>query len=403
MKLKSNQPPREFAIGRGQPIVMKDCARIELEPDEQVTFTTAAGAEYDVARKAWGFYATPSLNGRLLNFGLRAALVKSPLGKYYVLLMERGHEDQFERYLDLEGNVVVRWLDDDADLAAIEGAPGSVTLAKMPLHCPCGADRFTTVHTYFAPPAGETRFPWASPYRRELVRCSVCGHFLSFHQMDDRTLYDGSYVNATYGGDDGLRATFERITRLDPAQSDNVGRVARVRAFAEQHFGVRPRGPSILDVGSGLCVFLHRMRALGWDCTALDPDPRAARHARETVGVRAVCADFMGAEPLDLGRFDVLSFNKVLEHVRDPIAMLRRSARHLAAGGFVYIELPDGEMAIGDPIGPAREEFFIEHHHVFSAASLALLSARAGFRLAALERLQEPSTKYTLRAFLLGG
>src|SRR5881628_2648488 len=80
MKVSERNPPREFQTGRGEPIVIRDCARIRLEPDEQVTFVTPAGAEYDVARKAWGFYATPSLNGRLLNFGLRAALIRSFVG-----------------------------------------------------------------------------------------------------------------------------------------------------------------------------------------------------------------------------------------------------------------------------------------------------------------------------------
>jgi hypothetical protein len=60
--------------------------------------------------------------------------------------------------------------------------------------------------------------------------------------------------------------------------------------------------------------------------------------------------------------------------------------------------VPDGEAAAAD--GPGREEFFIEHWHAYSASSLALTAERAGFRLEELERLREPSTKFTLRAFL---
>ena len=51
--------------------------------------------------------------------------------------------------------------------------------------------------------------------------------------------------------------------------------------------------------------------------------------------------------------------------------------------------------------GAGREEFFVEHHHVFSPASIALLAMRSGFRVISIERLQEPSEKYTLRAFLV--
>ncbi len=53
-----------------------------------------------------------------------------------------------------------------------------------------------------------------------------------------------------------------------------------------------------------------------------------------------------------------------------------------------------------DPDGPDREEFFIEHLHVFSMASLGLLAQRAGFAVDSAERLREPSGKYTLVAFL---
>ena len=49
--------------------------------------------------------------------------------------------------------------------------------------------------------------------------------------------------------------------------------------------------------------------------------------------------------------------------------------------------------------GPGREEFFIEHHHVFSPASLVLMAEKAGLSLTRLERLREPSSKFTLAMF----
>src|SRR5262249_37657321 len=145
-------------------------------------------------------------------------------------------------------------------------------------------------------------------------------------------------------------------------------------------------------------VFPARMREAGWDCTALDPDPRAAAHARDVAGVNAVTGDFFNLDRSTLGTFDAVTFNKVLEHVEEPVAMLREAAALLEPGGFVYAEVPDGEAASRD--GPDREEFFIEHHHVFSPASLALMATRACYDVRALERLREPSGKYTVFAFL---
>jgi len=96
----------------------------------------------------------------------------------------------------------------------------------------------------------------------------------------------------------------------------------------------------------------------------------------------------------------VITFNKVLEHIVDPVKVLAKAKEHLNPQGFVYIELPDGEVASKE--GKGREEFFIDHPHIFSEASVECLARRAGFNVRLLERLQEPSTKYTLYAFLHG-
>ena len=273
----------------------------------------------------------------------------------------------------------------------------SALLSPMPpLECACAAQRFEQVHLYEAAPAGEVRFPFSGGnYRRSIERCGECTHYVTRHGMDTSGLYSGAYVDATYGDLDGVKRTFERIASLPENKSDNAGRVARILEYAAPHFSALGRAPRILDVGSGLCVFLHRMKQAGWDCTALDPDARACQHARTTVGVKAIHADFVRDD--GFGHFEVIAFNKVLEHVPEPVAMLRKAAHYLKPGGFVYVELPDAEGAARDGFG--REEFFIEHLHIFTARSFALLVERAGFRLVGLQQVREPSSKYTLRGF----
>ena len=122
MKVVPLDPPRVFNAGGTPPVLLRDCGRIMLEPDELVTFVTESGAEYDVGRKVWGFYATPSLNGRLRSFGWRVALVRNPAGRYYVLLLEAGRDGEFNEYLSREQQTLVCWLDRDEHLAAIAAA-----------------------------------------------------------------------------------------------------------------------------------------------------------------------------------------------------------------------------------------------------------------------------------------
>lgn len=127
MKFTPNDPPRGFAVGNSpNKIVITDCGTVRLDPDEQVTFVTARGAEYDVARKDWGFYATPSLNGRLERFGLRAVLVcNRATGRYFLLLVERGEEPRLNNYMAQEGLEVVAWLDSTAALEELARRMGN--------------------------------------------------------------------------------------------------------------------------------------------------------------------------------------------------------------------------------------------------------------------------------------
>lgn len=260
------------------------------------------------------------------------------------------------------------------------------------MSCPfCAAGELEPAFSYEDPPPGETPFGLTrEEYRREYRRCPRCGHYLARLSVPVETLYSGAYVDATYESAEGLERSYRRIMELPRESSDNWQRVDRI-------VGRLGRVGTVLDVGSGLGVFPARMKEEGWSVTALDPDPRAVEHSRRVVGVEAVCADFFEAD--HLGTFDLVTLNKVLEHVPEPVAMLRRAGTLVRPPGAVYLEVPDGEGAARDPDGAMREEFFIEHLHVFSMASVALLTQQAGLTVQAAERVREPSGKYTLFAF----
>lgn len=263
---------------------------------------------------------------------------------------------------------------------------------RATLRCPCDKAHLRPGFAYDSPPEGETRFDLgAQTYARGYDVCDVCGHWFGRHDLDLSGLYDRDYVDATYGDAAGMRARFEKIMALPPERSDNRARVARIQAFARAN-GIEPG--RILDVGAGLGVFPAAMMEQGWRAWALEPDPRTQVHLRAlgVAGVGGAIADLAPCAP-----FDAISFNKVLEHVEDPAALLAESRPLLAADGFVYIELPDAAAA---EAGPGREEFFIEHHHVFSPTSVAMLCERAGFSLRQLVRIREPSGKFTVAGFV---
>lgn len=109
MKIIKNKPPRKFKPNKR--IVLKDCGKIYLESNEQVTFVTKKKQEYDVCKKDWGFYATPSINGRLKSFNFKTALIKNIISKkIYLFLIEEGEEMKFYKYLKKENCKILKWL-----------------------------------------------------------------------------------------------------------------------------------------------------------------------------------------------------------------------------------------------------------------------------------------------------
>ena len=178
-------------------------------------------------------------------------------------------------------------------------------------------------------------------------------------------------------------------------RSDNNGRVRRIIDFARRHlYGTEK--PTLLDIGSGLGVFPYCIKQLGWNCTALDPDPKASRHLTENLGIHTLNVDLLKFDTANLSKFNVITLNKVLEHLEDPIEMLTKALSILSKEGFIYVEVPDILSSID---GPQREEYFIEHHHVFSPESLVATAERAGLLMKCLTREREPSGKYSIFGF----
>ena len=98
MRVKIKKKPRKFKVNVGKKkIILKDIGRVYLKKNEQITFKYL-NTEYDVAKKDWGHYATPSINGRLKKFGFRTFLIKNKKNKIYVFLVHNNKIKSFKKY-----------------------------------------------------------------------------------------------------------------------------------------------------------------------------------------------------------------------------------------------------------------------------------------------------------------
>jgi len=256
----------------------------------------------------------------------------------------------------------------------------------------CNSVEHELLAAFTTPRIGENTFGIKN-YYRELWRCNVCGLFSNRHRHDLSRIYEGLYGQAAY--DYGKqKSKFDAIMNLPAEKSDNRGRVNRVISYMdERHVGLER---DVLDVGCGMAVFPAVMKEQGWSVTAIDPNPLSVEHAEKLAKVNAIVGSFPSVEIPQ--KYALITFNKVLEHIQNFIECLSAAKSYLADGGVVYIELPDGEMAI--EAGTDRQEFFLEHYYAFGFSSLALLAKQADFYVQRMERIVDPSGKRTIFAFL---
>lgn len=133
---------------------------------------------------------------------------------------------------------------------------------------------------------------------------------------------------------------------------------------------VKP-GMRVLDIGSSSGFTLAPLRELGCECVGIEVSAEYADYARGR-GLTVYGSD---AELAAAGEapFDLVIHYYVLEHVTDPVEFLRGCLSHLAEGGRMLFEVPNGN----DPLTslyrvPEFEEFYWwrAHHWYFTPRSL---------------------------------
>jgi 2-polyprenyl-3-methyl-5-hydroxy-6-metoxy-1,4-benzoquinol methylase len=138
---------------------------------------------------------------------------------------------------------------------------------------------------------------------------------------------------------------------------------------------------SILDIGCTVGTFLQAAKDAGWTAAGIEPNPRTYKTARER-GFTVHEGFFNEEMAAKLPKFDAVHMGDVIEHVLDPVALLRLVRRVLKPGGLLFIATPDIDsfMASRLQIKPR------EHLVYFTTRSLQLAAEAAGYRVLCSER-----------------
>jgi SAM-dependent methyltransferase len=194
--------------------------------------------------------------------------------------------------------------------------------------------------------------------------CPVCGLGVTLDPPEDLgALYEQAYL-----GEEGRVPESGRLARAWHLVNGSLPLTDMVR-----------EGP-VLDVGSNTGEALAALRRRGLDVTGLEPNPEAAAVARG-YGIEVIEATVEEAA-LPEGRFASILLSQVLEHVRDPHAVLRKVQPALRRGGTVFIVVPNAASVWRRVFGPDWVHWHVPFHLFhFTEEALGKLAAQCGLEL----------------------
>ena len=178
---------------------------------------------------------------------------------------------------------------------------------------------------------------------------------------------------------------------IDPDAPNNS------HAFSLELIGSNKR---VLELGPAAGHCTRALVANGCRVVALEVDPAAAAHV-ELIAERVVVGDLSDPEviasAIDDEGFDVVLGGDVLEHLPDPLTVLRACRRALKPGGYVVLSLPniahaDIKLQLLAGRFDYRDTGLLDrtHLHFFTRASVEELVHDAGLLLVDLRRVTVP-------------
>ena len=190
-----------------------------------------------------------------------------------------------------------------------------------------------------------------------------------------------SYLGSRFGYTQGIGSKwlkpFSPLALLHPGGRDELDAAA-------MHLPA-PRGLArVLDVGSGSGVLLARMQALGWQVEGVEVDPNAVKAAQARgVSVRLGALD---GQAFPDNHFDAVHSAHVIEHVHEPLKLLRECHRILKPGGALVILTPNIESWGCQRFGGAWLNLDPPRHLIlFNRRTLRTAAETAGFAVKRLD------------------
>jgi 2-polyprenyl-3-methyl-5-hydroxy-6-metoxy-1,4-benzoquinol methylase len=238
-------------------------------------------------------------------------------------------------------------------------------------HVPCAQCGASDVSVVYPPRYERARDDVGAAYRSSgddilidrLVRCRQCG----LMYLDPRVRQDVVLAGYAAGEDE---------TFISQA-AQREATFAPYVPIIERLLGRKGR---VLDVGTAGGSFLAVAKRRGWDVIGCEPSRWLCEWGTRHYGI-----DIRPGTVFDLalpdGSVDVVSLWDVLEHVPDPLAVLRECRRVVKEDGLIVVNVPDSDSWIARAMGRRWVFLLSVHLYYFTLASLTRMLRTSGFEV----------------------
>lgn len=189
------------------------------------------------------------------------------------------------------------------------------------------------------PPADETILVGRDrlhnlPGEFTVVKCRICGLMRTDPRPTAETI--GYYYPDNYGPHIGTRVPHRRVEySLMPLWKRLLKRIFQ---FNTQCLTPLPPG-RMLEIGCASGAFLHRMACQGWEVEGVEPSEDAANSAR-SLGYSVYTGRIENA-PDPNHFYDLVVGWMVLEHIHDPLLVLKKLHSWVKPSGWLAISVPN--------------------------------------------------------------
>jgi SAM-dependent methyltransferase len=160
-----------------------------------------------------------------------------------------------------------------------------------------------------------------------IQRCRACTLIYVSPRLRE---HQGHY----HGDRDSIVAKYGRVLRGEAGHT----RDSNYREELAHLRRMKPTG-KLLDVGTHCGFFLRMARGMGWELSGVEPSP-AAELGREFFGLN-IHQGHLEALSFPSASFDVITVIDVVEHIGDPLGLLREINRLLKPDGLVFVKTPN--------------------------------------------------------------